>query len=57
MGQASPDENFAKHLLEWAVDYGILQNMLKENIKSDMFVELDEAIIHCGMGWEQLKAI
>ena len=49
MGQASINENFTRHLLEWAVDYGILQDMLKGNMKSDTFVELDEAIIHYGM--------
>ena len=49
MGQASANEKFARHLLEQIIDYGISQDMLKGNMKSDIFVELGEAIIHYGM--------
>jgi len=57
MGQASADENFAMHLLEWAINYGILQDVLKGSAKHKMFTELEEVIIHYEVAQEQLKAI
>lgn len=46
MGQANGNETFTKHLLEWVVDYSILQNAIKGSLRHDTYVELGEAIIH-----------
>lgn len=57
MGQSNVSESVRKHLFKWAVDYRILQDVIKSGHKHDMFMELGEAIIHSRMIKEELKAI
>lgn len=55
-GQTGVSDNFAKHLLERAMDYSILEKIYNGSLK-ETFSELLEAIVHYGDAQDQLHAL